>query len=140
MAEAWFDARRTGGVVFLGWVYENARTLLANCAVLVNSHDGPFDSTEPNLAHPRFETSVRLTSRLAPELARGREPALFAAVNGGELSTVQPIRRIEVVTSEHPLMTQILETELECNDVERFEVLMHMRGLNLNQPKSLFRR
>jgi len=47
-------------------------------------------------------------------LERGREPALFATANGRELSSVKLVRRLEVVTSEYPVMTQILDSELEC--------------------------
>lgn len=140
MAEKWYNSRRMGGGVFLAWVYKNTRAQLADCSVCVSSYDGPFDPGERDLSHPRFQTAVKLASRLAPELERGREPAVFAAVNGIELSSVQPIRRIEVVTSTYPYMAQMLESELECGGVARFEVLIHMRGMNLNQPRSLFRK
>jgi hypothetical protein len=140
MAQVWFDAPRTGGGVFLGWIYQNIRTQLADCSVRVSNYDGPFDASEADLSHPRFQTAAQLTARLAPEFQRGREPALFAVANGVALSPVQPVRRIEIVTPEHPVMSQILDTELDCDGVARFEVLMHARGLNVNQPKSLFRR
>jgi hypothetical protein len=140
MADAWFSARRIGGAVALGWVYEAARSQLAGCSVFATDYDGPFDPDEPDLTHPRFAAAVKLTSRLAPEFERGREPALFSAVNGAALAPLGPLRRVEVVTSKHPQIASIFETELRCDALARFEVLMHIRGMNLNQPKSLFRK
>ena len=140
MAEAWYDVRRMGGGVFFGWVYDNATAQLAECYVYATSYDGPFDPCEHDLSHPRFQTAAKLPSRLAPELQRGPEPALFAAANGVDLSLVKPVRRIEVVKSDHPYIAQILDAELELEGVARFEVLMHIRVMNLNQPRSLFRK
>jgi hypothetical protein len=140
MAEVWSDARRVGGGVFLGWVYRNMRDQLADCSVLANNHAGPFDPGERDLSHARFQSAVKLAVRVAPELERGREPALFATARGSELASVQPIRRLEVVTGEYPLIAQLLDAELECDGVDRFEMLMHIRGMNVNQPRSLFRR
>ena len=74
MAEAWHNARRMGGGVFLGWVYQSTRAQLADCSVLATSYDGSFDPSERDLSHPRFQTAVRLASRLAPELERRGEP------------------------------------------------------------------
>src|SRR4030095_16101233 len=97
-------------------------------------------SEESDVSHPRFEKAVKFAGRLAPELGRGREPALFAAANGLDLFPVNPVRRIEIVTPNHPVVAEILEAALECDNVARLEVLIHIRGMNLKQPKSLFRR
>jgi len=140
MADLWYHARRMGGGVFFGWVYDNVKTLLTDCSVCVSSYEGPFDPEESDLSHPRFEKAVKFAGRLAPELGRGREPALFAAAKGLDLFPVNPVRRIEIVTPNHPVVAEILEAALECDNVARLEVLIHIRGMNLNQPKSLFRR
>jgi hypothetical protein len=140
MIEAWYDVRRMGGGVFLGRVYETATAHLAECNVYATSYEGPFDPGEHDLSHPRFQTAAKLHSRLAPELQRGPEPALLAAANGADLSSVNPVRRIEVVKADHPYITQIPEAALELEGVARFEVLTHVRAMNLNQPRSLFRK
>ena len=140
MAEAWFDARRVGGLVFFGWVYENARTLLAECSAYASSYNGPFDATERDLTHLRFQTAIKLHSRLAPELQRGREPALLSFANISELSEVSPLRRIDLATKDHPVIAEMLEAPIELDSISRFENLMHIRGMNLNQPRSLYRK
>jgi hypothetical protein len=140
MAEAWFDARRAGGGVFFGWVYENAQRLLADSSAYASSYDGPFDATEQDLSHPRFQTATKLHSRVAPEFQRGREPAILSVANGPELSQVNPLRRVELVSAGTPLITNILEAPLELEGISRFEDLMYIRGINLNQPRSMFRK
>lgn len=140
MAEGWCGARRMGGGVFFGWVYDNVRGQLASCSAYATNYDGPFDPTEVDLSHPRFQSALKLTCRIAPELQRGREPALLAAATGLDLSSINAIRRIEVATTDHPYIAQILEAPLELDNVARFEVVMHIRGTNLNRPRTLFRK
>ncbi len=140
MADAWFDARHTGGAVYFGWVYENARRMLEPASVYASSYDGPHDANEKDLSHPRFQTAVKLTSRLAPELQRGRAPAFLSTGDGEELARVTPLRRVEIVLRGAPAIAQILDTPIELDGVARFEDLMHVRAMNLNQPRSLFRR
>jgi len=138
MAEAWFDARRTGGGVFFGWVYENARKMLAESSAYASSYDGPFDASERDLSHLRFQTAAKLQTRLAPELQRGREPAVLSVASGAELSQVNPVRRVELASGAGPFIAHILEAPLELDGISRFEDLMHIRAMNLNQPRSLF--
>jgi len=139
MAEAWFDTRRAGGGVFFGWVYENVRRLLADSSAYASSYDGPFDATEKDLSHPRFQTAAKLHTRLVSEFQRGREPAILSEANGAELSNVHPLRRVELAIGGTPFVTHILEAPLELDGIVRFEDLMHIRGMNVNQPRSLFR-
>jgi hypothetical protein len=139
MAEAWFSARRTGGGVFFGWVYENTRQQLSACSMVATNHSGPFQPDERNLTHERFRSAVKFDTRLAPDLQRGREPAIFGTVPGKKLEPLGEVRRIELIGPEHPYMAQLLESPLICDDAARVEVLMHVRATNLNQPKSLFR-
>jgi hypothetical protein len=139
MAEQWYSARRTGGGVFFGWVYENVRTQLASCSAYINNFDGPFDPTERDLSHPRFKSALRIPCKLAPELQRGDEPAIIASAIGTDFSSVNPIRRIEIATEEHPYLAQVLDAPLHLHNIARFEVLIHIRGTNLKQPRSLFR-
>lgn len=139
MAEAWFSARRTGGGVFLGWVYKNAEQLLSTCSMIATNYTGPFDAAERDLSHERFGSAVRFDTRLAPELQRGREPAFLGTVAATKLVALGGVRRIEAATSDHPYLALLLESPLVCDDAARLEVLMHVRATNLNQPKSLFR-
>jgi len=139
MAEAWFDARRAGGGVFFSWVYEKAKEMLGSSWMIATNYAGSFDASERDLSHERFRSAVKFDTRLAPELQRGREPAFLGIVQATKLAPLGEVRRIEVITSDHPYMAQLLESPLVCDDAARLEVLMHVRATNLNQPKSLFR-
>jgi hypothetical protein len=139
MAEGWFSVRRTGGGVFFSWVYENAKQMLSTCSMIATNYAGSFDASERDLSHERFGSAIEFDTRLAPELQRGREPAFLGTVQATKLAPLGEVRRIELITSDHPYMAQLLESPLACDDAARLEVLMHVRATNLNQPKSLFR-
>jgi hypothetical protein len=139
MAEAWFDARRVGGAVMFGWVYESVASQLEKAKILISDDVSPFDPAEANLDHPRFRNAPSISTRLVPELQRGSEPAVFGHISNDEFSTLSVLRRIDLVTAAHPYISQMLESELTLDGIARLEVLMHMRAMNLNQPKSLFR-
>ena len=139
LAEAWFDARRVGGAVFLGWVYEGVSRLLSECTVIATNESGPCDINERDLSHERFRLGVKFETRLAPDLQRGREPAIFGMISGNLLHPLGQLRRFEVVSSDQPVMAQLLESPFVCGSATRVEVLINVRAMNLNQPKSLFR-
>ena len=139
MGEAWFSARRGGGGVFFGWVYENTKQQLSACSMIATNYAGPFEPDERDLTHERFRSAVTFDTRLAPELQRGPEPALFGMTPAKKLASLGEVRRIELISTDHPYMAQLLESALICDDAARLEVLMHIRATNLNQPKSLFR-
>lgn len=139
MATAWFGVRRVGGGVFLGWVYEGTTRMLSECTLIATSEPGPCDVAETDLSHERFSLGVRLNTRPAPDLQRGKDPAIFGVIPGDALVSLGQIRRFEVIAVDHPVMAQLLESPLICCDAARVEVLMHVRAMNLNQPKSLFR-
>jgi hypothetical protein len=140
MADKLYSARRMSGGVFFGWVYNNVRTQLGSCTMYASDYDGPIDATERDLSHPRFKSALTIPCRIAPEFQRADEPALMATVIGDDLSSVKPIRRLEVATTEHPYLAQTLDVPLQLAAIVRFEVLMHIRGTNLSQPRSLFRK
>lgn len=139
MAEVWFNARRAGGGVFFSWVYENTKQMLSGSSMIATNYAGSFDASERDLSHERFESAVKFDTRLAPELQRGREPAFLGTVQAKKLASLGEVRRIEIITSDHPYMAQLLEAPLVCDDAARLEILMYVRATNLNQPKSLFR-
>jgi len=139
MAEGWYGARRTGGGVFFGWVYDNARRILEGATAYASNYDGPHDPTMSDLSHPRFQSAVKLVSRLVPELQRGRAPAFLSTASGTELSKVTPLRRIEIVSKGEPIFAHVLDSPLEPDGISRFEKLSHVKATNLNQPRSLFR-
>ena len=139
MAEKWFDARRVGGAVMLGWVYESVSKLLEEGKMLASEDDSPADPAENNLEHPRLKRALNLSTRVATELRRGSEPAVFGHISNAELHTLSVLRRVDIVTATKPLIMLKLESELTLGGIARLEVLMHVRALNLNQPKSLFR-
>jgi hypothetical protein len=140
MASSWYDARRQGGGFFFSLIYNSVKSMLTNASVCFSNHDGPYDPNESDLSHPRFEKAVKATCQLSTELGRGREPAIFASVRETDVSSLNPLRRIEVLTPQHPVIAHILEAELECSGTMRLEALIHVRAMNMNQPKSLFRR
>lgn len=107
--------------------------------MVATNHPGPFQPDEQDLTHERFRSAVKFKTRLAPDLQWGREPALFGTVPAKELEALGEIRRIELISPGHPLIAQLLESPLVCDDAARLEVLMHVRATNSNQPKSLFR-
>jgi len=86
MAENWYDARRLGGGVSFGWVYENVREMVAPCYAYASRYDAAFDSAENDLSHPRFASAARLQCRLAPELQRGGGLAALSVAAGAELA------------------------------------------------------
>ncbi len=139
MAEAWFDARRPGGGVFFEWMYDNVRQMDADCSAYASSYDAAFDATEKDLSHPRFATAARLQCRLAPELQRGREPAVLSVATGEELAKASPLRRVELASASTPFVAHIFEAPIGLAGLYQFEDLMHIRGMNTNQPRSLFR-
>lgn len=139
MAEAWFNAQRGGGGVFFGWVYENVTSLLQESKLLASNDASPFNPSEDNLEHPRFKNAVALSTRLAPELQRESELAMFGQVSSPELHSLSVLRRFDVVTTKGPQLALLLESELTIDGIERLEAVMHVRAMNLNQPKSLFR-
>jgi len=139
MANKWFDIRRVGGAVALAWVYENASNLLKKSKMLASDDDSPADPAENNLEHPRFKRAVNLSTRVATELQRGSEPAVFGYVSNKELHMLSALRRIDLVTATSPHIMLNLDSELTLGGIVRLEVLLHVRAMNLNQPKSLFR-
>jgi len=140
MAENWYSARRMGGFVFLGWVYDNVRTQLASCTIYATNYDGPCDPTEQDLSHPRFKSALTAPCTIAPEFEREGEPALMGTFVGADFASVDPIRRIEVATKEHPYLAQTLDVPLQLDGIVQFEVIRHIRGANINQPRTLFRK
>jgi len=140
MAEKWYSARRVGGGVFFGWVYDNVRTQLASSTIFISNYNGPFDPTEKDLSHPRFNSGLQTPCTLAPQFERGREPALFGTFLETDFSSVDPIRCIEVTIENHPYIAQILDVPLRLDGIDRFELLKHIRGNNLNRPRTLFRK
>jgi hypothetical protein len=139
MTEAWFNARRLGGWLNLRRVYQNMADQLRQAVMVASDYAVPFDPTESTLEHPRFQESPRLHTRLAPELGRQSEPAIFGYADISELENLSVIRRIDLISEEHLYMAELLDSELELRGVRRLEILMHIKGMNLNQPKSLFR-
>jgi hypothetical protein len=140
MAATWFDAPRAGGGVFFGWVYETLRKSLANPCAYASSYDGPLAFPEKDLSHSRFQTAAPLHSRLAPEYQRGKAPAVLSVASGTELAQVKPLRCIDLVSAGAPKIAHQLEAPLDLDGISRFEALMHIRGENENQPRSLYRR
>lgn len=138
MAEAWFDARRPSSGVFFGWVYENVRQMVTDCSAYASSYDAAFDATEEDLSHPRFAAAARLQCRLAPELQRGREPAVLSVATEAELAKVSPLRRVELASATTPFVAHIFEGPIELEGFYRFEDLMRICGMNTNRPRSLF--
>jgi hypothetical protein len=139
MAGAWLDARRRGGGVFFGWVYENISRMVAGCHGYASSYDAEFDASEQDLSHPRFATAATMQCRPAPELQRGREPAVLFTATAPEIMKANPLRRVELVSGSMPVVAHILEAPIDLEGVHRFEDVMHMRGANTTQPRSLFR-
>lgn len=139
MAEAWFDARRPGGGVYFGWVYGNMRQMVADCSAYASNYDAAFDPTEEDLTHPRFAAAARLRCRLAPELQRGREPTVLSIGNGAALAKASPLRRVELASASTPFVAHIFEAPIDLTGLHQFEDLMYIRGMNTNQPRSLFR-
>jgi methylamine utilization protein MauJ len=140
MVEAWFGARRAGGGVFFGWLYENVQRIIANCRGYASSFDGVFDPAEQDISHPRFGSAAMLECRLAPELQRGREPAILSTALGEQLDNANPLRRVELVSGSTPVAAHLFEAPVDLEGVYQFEDLMHVRGMNTTQPRSLFRR
>lgn len=139
MDEAWFDARRMGGFVALGWLYDSTSKLLEEAKMLASDDPSPPDPGEKGLTHPRFKSALRLSTRLAPELQKDSAPAVLGYITGTELKTLSVLRRVDLVSTEHPILMLMLDAELSVEGIARLEVLLHVRANNLNQPKSLFR-
>lgn len=139
MAEAWFDARRMGGFVALGWLYGVTTKLLEEARMLASDDSSPPDLKEKDLTHPRFKNALSLRVRLAPELQKGSAPAVLGFITVAELKALSVLRRVDLVSTEHPILMLTLDSELAIVDITRLEVLLHVRAKNLNQPKSLFR-
>lgn len=139
MAAEWFEARRCGGMVMLGWVYESASKLLEEGKMLASDDNSPADPAENNLEQPHFKRALNLITRLAPELQRASEPAVIGHISNAELHTLKALRRVYIVSTTSPLIMLKLESELTLGGIARLEVLMHVRAVNANQPKSLFR-
>ena len=113
----------------------NGRRLLRICVQL----RAPFDATENDLSHPRFTKAARLQCRLALELQRGPEPAVLSFATGTELAKANPLRRVELASASIPFVAHIFDAALDLTGLQQFEDLMHLRGMNINQPRSLFR-
>lgn len=139
MAAKWFGVRRGGGMVNLGLFLERTTKLLEECKMLVTDDASPVNLSEKGLEHPRFKRSLNLTIRLAPEFQRASEPAVFGQINITEPHMLTALRRIDLITTTTSLFVQKLESELTLGGIARLEVLMHVRAMNANQPKSLFR-
>jgi hypothetical protein len=139
MAAKWFDVRRGSSMVNLSWFLNRASKLLEECTMLATDDVSPIDISENDLEHPRFKRALNLSTRLAPELQRASEPAVFGHINNAELHTLTALRRVDLITATSPLFMQKLESELTLSGIARLEVLMHVRAMNANQPKSLFR-
>ena len=139
MAETWFQTRRTGGFVVLGWVYQQAVEQLRGTTMMASGDSSPFDPSEGDLSHARFQDALRMPTRLAPELQRGAAPAVFASAEAPDLTRLPVLRRIDLVTASNPYMAQLLDSECVLDGVARLEVLTHIRAMNLNQPKSFFK-
>ncbi len=139
MAEAWFDARRMGGLVWLGWIYDITRKFLGEARMLASDDPSPPDPAEKGLTHHRFNSALTLCMRLAPELQKGDALAVLGCITETELKNLSVLRRVDLVSNEQPILMLTLDAGLTIKDLARLEVLLHVRANNLNQPKSLFR-
>jgi hypothetical protein len=139
MAEAWFETRRMGGWVNLEWVYQKAVEKLRGTSLMASGDSSPLDPSEGDLSHARFRDALRIPTRLAPELQRGAAPAVFGSAEAADLTRLPVLRRIDVITASTPYISQLLDSECILDGVARLEVLTHIRAMNLNQPKSLFK-
>jgi hypothetical protein len=136
MAETWFQTRRVGGGVYFGWIYRQATEQLAGVAMVASADSSPFES---DLTHARFQEGLRMATRLAPELQKGPAPAVLASAELPELTRLPVLHRVDMIRETSPYMAQVLESPYGLDGVARFEVLVHLRAMNLNQPKSLFK-
>jgi hypothetical protein len=139
MAETWFQTRRMRGGVYFGWLYQQAIELLRGTTMMASGDSSPFDPSEGDLSHARFQDALRMPTRLAPELQRGAAPAVFGSAEAADLTRLPVLRRIDLVAANSPYMAQLLESECVLDGVARLEVLTHIRAMNLNEPKSLFK-
>ena len=139
MSETWFQARRMRGGVSLGWVYEQAAEQLRGLTIVASGDSSPFDASESDLAHARFREGLRMSTHLAPELMKGKAPAVLGTTQGTDITRLPVLRRFDLVTSSSPYVAYTLETDCVLTGVERLEVVSHLRAMNLNEPKSLFK-
>jgi len=49
-----------------------------------------------------------------------------------------PLRRVELATATKPLVAHSLDEPVDLEGIHQFEDLMHIRGMNTNQPRSRF--
>lgn len=139
MAEKWFDARRMGGMVMLGWLYEFYSNHLKETRMLASEDNTPFYPDDNNLEHPRYKNALHLASRLAPELQLTTEPTVIGQACETELRKLSVFNRVDLVNATSILINLKLESELTFDGITSLEVVMHMRAVNSNQPKSLFK-
>jgi hypothetical protein len=139
MAEAWFDARKMGGFVALGWIYDLTSKVLEEARMLASDDPSPPDPAEKDLTHHRFNSALKLCMRFAPELQKGKAPSVFGCITDAGLKKLSVLRRVDLVSNEKPILMLTLDAGLTIKDIARLEVLLHVRANNLNLPKSLFR-
>jgi hypothetical protein len=139
MAKAWFEMRRIGGLVFPGWIYEGVKKQSLEARMIASGDDSPFDPSENDLSHPRFRQGISMAAGLAPDLQKGEAPALFGSADLDDRADLSVVRRVDVVAPETPMTVLMLDSELTLDGVARLEVVVHVRVMNLNQPKSLFK-
>lgn len=141
MSKVWQDASRTGGFVFSGWIYSRVEALLQNdCTAFASDFDGPHNLDEADLSHPRFQSAIRLQARLAPELKRGKAPAILCSTDDSGSWAGRTVRQVDVATAGSPFVAHTLEAPLDTSGLTRFEALLHAHVLNENQPRTTFER
>jgi hypothetical protein len=140
MSEAWYDARRLGGGVFHGWVYESMKQILSTAKMLVSDDSSQFDKSQKDLTDNRYKSALWLQTELIRDDSERKGPSLLGKLEINDSTFKKTFWRIEIVDDKHPIIGLLLENELFVSDIDRLECHIHTRVGNVRQPKKFFPR
>lgn len=137
IADKWFGARRQGGFVFTGWVYENLRATFQSGRILAMNDTEPFDREQKDLSSERYARAVAFRTETQDDDVDHRILVLWGEVSVSSLWQGS-LQKIEVVSEATPLLGHLLESPLSLEGLDVIEYRDVANVENARQPKRRF--
>lgn len=139
LSRAWYQARRLGGGVFHGWVFQNLRSMYEGARILAMDDSTPFRADQKDLDDERYDRAVELHTEVRDDPDDERAPMLWGQVDVDSLWEGE-LRKIEVVGVTTPMLAHLLRSPLTLEEIDVFEYCDRTAIRNVRLPRRFFSR
>lgn len=137
MSKAWFGARRLGGAVFHGWVYQSLRKMYSSATILALPDVEALEPAQSDLSRDKYLKAVSLSTEMRDHPADDRAPVLLGKVDASALWDGD-LMRLEIVGPDKPLLAHTLENPLSLIGFDSLQYVDAPSVVNRNQPRMRF--